>query len=215
MKQKSMLNFLKKYTFPFFETLCVLEGKIRYPEQHQERYRRTLQNYCGVIPTLDLLDEINIPKAYRRGRVKLKIMYNAFNEKDWVFSPYPYLPINSLQCIEEPDLKYDYKFLDRSELDLLVKQKRDCDDILILQKGMVRDSSYTNICFWTGKEWVTPQKPLLQGTMRARLIEEKQLVEAAISTDDFSGFKGFKLINAMRDFNNDPLCPMHQIKLPL
>lgn len=207
-----MLNFLKKYTFPFFETLCVLDGKIRYPEQHEARYRRTLQTYCGVIPLLNLLDEISTPKAHRTGRVKLKVMYNEFSEKDWVFSPYPYLPINSLQCLEVPDLKYNHKFLDRSELDLLLKQKGTCDDILILQKGMVRDSSYTNICFWTGKEWVTPQKPLLQGTMRARLIQEKQLVEVAVSIDDFSRFEGFKLINAMRDFNRDPMCPMGQIK---
>jgi 4-amino-4-deoxychorismate lyase len=207
-----MQNFLKKYTFPFFETLCVLDGKIRYPEQHEARYRRTLQTYCGVIPILNLLDEISIPKAHRTGRVKLKVMYNEFSEKDWVFSPYPYLPINSLQCLEVPDLKYDHKFLDRSKLDLLLKQKGTCDDILILQKGMVRDSSYTNICFWTGKEWVTPQKPLLQGTMRARLIQEKQLVEVAVSIDDFSRFEGFKLINAMRDFNRDPMCPMGQIK---
>ncbi len=207
-----MLNFLKKYTFPFFETLCVLDGEIRYPEQHEARYRRTLQTYCGVIPILNLLDEISIPKAHRTGRVKLKVMYNEFSEKDWVFSPYPYLPINSLQCLEVPDLKYDHKFLDRSELDLLLKQKGTCDDILILQKGMVRDSSYTNICFWTGKEWVTPKKPLLQGTMRARLIQEKQLVEVTVSIDDFSRFEGFKLINAMRDFNRDPMCPMGQIK---
>jgi len=207
-----MLNFLKKYTFPFFETLCVLDGKIRYPEQHEARYRRTLQTYCLVIHILNLLDEISIPKAHRTGRVKLKVMYNEFSEKDWVFSPYPYLPINSLQCLEVPYLKYDHKFLDRSELNLLLKQKGTCDDILILQKGMVRDSSYTNICFWTGKEWVTPQKPLLQGTMRARLIQEKQLVEVAVSIDDFSRFEGFKLINAMRDFNRDPMCPMGQIK---
>lgn len=207
----NMLNFSKKYTFPFFETLCVLDGKIRLPEQHESRYQKTLSDHGGPMPIVPLLEDINIPPAFQVGRVKFKIMYNEYGEKEGTFSPYPYLPIRRLQCIEAPKLNYAYKFLDRTPLDLLVKQKGAGDDVLILQNGMVRDSSYTNICFWTGKEWITPEEPLLQGTMRAHLVGQKQLKEASISVDDFPRFKGFRLINAMRDFDKDPLCPMGNI----
>lgn len=208
------MNSSEKFTFPFFETICVLDGKIRSPEQHESRYQRTLRDYCDLKSTLlPLLEDITIPTAFQRGRVKLKIAYNQRQEKDYFFSPYPYTPIERLQCIEAPELAYEFKFFDRSDLDALVTQKGDCDDILILQHGKVRDSSYTNICFWTGSEWLTPQTPLLAGTMRAKLLDEKRLIAADISIQDFKSFKGFKLINAMRDFDRDPLCAMDQIRL--
>ena len=207
------MNSSEKSTFPFFETLCVLDGKIRSPKQHESRYQRTLREYYGVSNPRPLLEGVDVPQPFLSGRVKLKIAYNAKGEKDCHFSPYPYHPIERLQCVEAPELSYGYKFFDRSALDALVTQKGDCDDILILQHGKVRDSSYTNICFWTGSEWLTPQTPLLAGTMRAQLLDEKRLITADISTQDFPLFKGFKLINAMRDFNRDALCAMEQIKL--
>ncbi len=207
-------NSFKKFTYPFFETLCVIDGVIQHVDYHEKRYRLTYKHHYGTLPETSLIDDLVVPSSWSSGRVKLKICYNQ-KEKNAVFSSYPYLPINSLQCIEAPDLNYNFKFFDRRALIDLFNAKGSCDDVLILQAGWVRDSSYANICFWDGKEWFTPKTPLLCGTMRAQLLHEKKLVLADIHLQDLNQFKGFKLINAMRDFERDPLCKMNKILPPI
>lgn len=119
--------------------------------------------------------------------------------------------MKGLQCVEAPEVNYDHKLFDRSSLNDLFNAKGVCDDVLILQHGWVRDTSYANICFWDGKDWLTPKKPLLYGTARARLLHEKKLAVAVIHINDLYQFKGFKLINAMREFDHDPMCDMNKI----
>ena len=207
------MNSSKKSIYPFFETLCVFNGEIQLPELHQQRYQKTCRSYYGTPPSEDLLDKLTIPLIFQQGHVKLKLWYNE-SSREATFSFYPYLPLNSLQCVEAPAINYALKYSDRSALDALKKQKGTCDDVLILQHGMVRDTSYANICFWTGTRWLTPKTPLLAGTKRQHLLETGQIHCTEITTDDFSGFTHFKLINAMRNFTQDNPQPMRQILMP-
>lgn len=206
-------NSSKKSTYPFFETLCVLNGKIKHLEYHEKRYSSTYKHHFGKLPNQPLIDLLEIPFLHKKGRVKLKVSYND-KEKKVAFSTYPYVSIKSLQCIEAPALNYDHKYTDRRDLNNLFLEKGSCDDVLILQHGWVRDSSYTNICFWDGKQWITPKKPLLHGTARQRLLDEKKIVMDDIHIRDFQKFKGFKLINAMRDFEQDSIRDINNIFLP-
>lgn len=207
------MNSSKKSIYPLFETLCVFNGQIQQPELHQQRYQNSCKTYYGQDPTEDLLQGISIPPAFQAGHVKLKLWYTC-NRREAQFSIYPYPPLQQLQCVEAPAIDYGLKYSDRSAIDALGKYKGKCDDVLILQQGAVRDASYANICFWTGQQWVTPQEPLLAGTMRQHLLDTGQIYPAAITTDDFSAFTHFKLINAMRNFKQDTPQPMHQILLP-
>ena len=82
---------------------------------------------------------------------------------------------------------------------LLYALRGDCDDIIIVRKGLLTDTSYANIAFWDGHRWITPAEPLLAGTCRARLLDEGWLVEGAIRSKDLPGFSRIRIFNAMMD----------------
>ena len=48
-----------------------------------------------------------------------------------------------------------------------------------------------------GVNWFTPAAPLLEGTQRAKLINEGVIQPKALYIQDIPGFKKFKCINAM------------------
>ncbi len=106
---------------------------------------------------------------------------------------------------------YDLKYTDRTEIETLLREKGNCDDIIIVINGLITDTSFSNLVFKKGKQWLTPSGPLLTGTARARLIEQGIIQTAEIKTDDLGFYGGFKLINAMLDFESQPLMKMNAI----
>jgi 4-amino-4-deoxychorismate lyase len=63
--------------------------------------------------------------------------------------------------------------------------------------GLIKDCSYTNIVFYDGAKWYTPVSPLLEGTQRAKLIQEGIITPKALYLSDLPNFQKFKCINAM------------------
>ncbi|MDD2451972.1 MAG: aminotransferase class IV, partial [Sulfurovum sp.] len=62
------------------------------------------------------------------------------------------------------------------------------------------DTTIANIAFFDGRQWITPKKPLLEGTMRAYLIDQKFLREENIPSDLLDRFEKVALMNAMLGF---------------
>jgi 4-amino-4-deoxychorismate lyase len=107
------------------------------------------------------------------------------------------------------NLVYDLKYLDRSCLISLINRSS-ADDILIIKEGCVTDSSFTNIVFTDGKRWVTPDTPLLCGTMREKLLIKGIINTERITVDNIFQFTHFRLINAMLGFSS-PILPTYNI----
>jgi len=62
---------------------------------------------------------------------------------------------------------------------------------------------YTGVMgIFNGKEWLTPEQPLLKGTQRAALLEKEQIETAVIGVDDLHYFTKVRLINAMIRFED-------------
>jgi len=76
----------------------------------------------------------------------------------------------------------------------------DCDEIIIEQNGYLTDTTIANIAFYDGERWITPAKPLLKGTMRAKLLDEGLLHEKEIKKEDLKNYSQVALINAMIGF---------------
>ena len=70
-----------------------------------------------------------------------------------------------------------------------------------------------NVAFWNGTGWITPDTPLLPGTMRAYLIEKGVLAEDRIILEDLSRYQCVRLINAMRDLDCGDCIPVKEIVL--
>jgi 4-amino-4-deoxychorismate lyase len=109
--------------------------------------------------------------------------------------------VEKVKLIEAPDILYDKKYADRSGLEYLFEQKQHCDDVLIVQAGLVTDTTIANVAFLQEGKWYTPKKPLLQGTTRERLLRESRLFERDIAYDTLKNYEAMALMNAMIEFD--------------
>lgn len=168
---------------------------------HERRMNRALKFLCGVQEHFyleEFLKNIDVPA---KGLHKCRIVYDDVS-RDVEFIPYQYKTINRLKIIEHDRVSYEFKYADRKILNRLYDLRKDCDDILIVKRGLVTDSSFSNIIFRKGKRWYTPWSSLLKGTMRANLLERNLVEEEEIRVEDITTFDSFKLINAMVEFEN-------------
>ena len=74
------------------------------------------------------------------------------------------------------------------------------DDVLIVRRGWLTDTSICNIALWNGKQWITPSVPLLAGTKRASLLDRGEMVAGDIRPEDLPGYSRIRLFNAMIEF---------------
>lgn len=183
------------------ETIKILDGLPMHLQWHQERFEKSFFKLFGYTPKLKLESVVNIPDNYSEGTMKLRFLYNR-DSFSINYQQYKKKEINSLQLVINNMIDYSLKYKDRNCLTKLLALKGDCDDILIVKNGLITDSSYTNIVFFDGNNWITPETPLLEGTARARLIAQKTIKEQIIKIEDLSKFKSFRLINAMMDFED-------------
>jgi len=177
------------------ETVKIENGKIFNIEFHNRRMNLARAELFNCTDSLDLAEHI-VPGE--TGLVRCRIIYSD-NIKSISLIPYEQKKFKSFRLMES-GISYDYKFLDRLELDSLFSQKKEADDIIIVKNGLVTDTSIANIAFHDGKKWITPSNPLLRGTERERYIQAGQLIESGIKARDIKNFKKMALMNAMIDF---------------
>jgi 4-amino-4-deoxychorismate lyase len=183
------------------ETIKVVDGKFCNLFHHEQRMIRSLEMLCGVEVDIildEFLQEIKTPQA---GIFKCRIIYDD-QTKEVEFIPYKIRLVNKLKIVENDRINYEFKYVDRKQIDKLFEEREECDDILIIKKGEVTDASHANIVFKRNNDWITPWSPLLKGTMRQKLIEESKIIPEKILLEDIATFKSFKLINAMLEFDS-------------
>lgn len=162
---------------------------------HQQRVDRSLKE-LGYSRHLDLAQYINVPD---RALYRCRVVYDATSVKV-EYIPYQKRAVRTLRLIQADGLDYALKYADRTDIDKLFAQRNGADDILIVQNGLITDSSIANIAFFDGTKWLTPEHPLLKGTTRARLLDENNIFESEIELDDLTKFTTFALLNAMIGF---------------
>ena len=182
------------------ESIRLSDGQFQNLFYHERRMNRALKFLCGVQEHFDLeafLANIDRPS---QGLYKCRMIYDDAS-RDIEFVPYRYKKIDSLRVVEHDRVSYEFKYADRKLIDRLYGLKKDCDDILIVKRGFVTDSSFSNVVFRRGKRWYTPWSALLKGTMRSNLLERNIIHEEEIRVEDIKTFDSFKLINAMIGFD--------------
>jgi len=183
------------------ESIKLQDGEYRNLFYHEQRMNRSLKTLCGIRDHFDLeafLGNIDNPAT---GLYECRIVYDD-ETKEVEFIPYEGKSIHTLKVVEHDRISYEFKYFDRKVIDSLYALRKNCGDILIVQRGMVKDTSYANILFKKGKRWYTPWAPLLKGTMRANLLARNMVHEEEIRADEIKTFKSFKLINAMFEFDS-------------
>jgi 4-amino-4-deoxychorismate lyase len=69
----------------------------------------------------------------------------------------------------------------------------------------------SNLVFFDGTRWLTPSTPLLPGTCRERLLSDGKISERRIRQEDLYLYQGVKLINAMRELDEEEFIPIGNI----
>ena len=191
----------------FLETIRCENGAAQYLTYHQLRVERSLKT-LGSSRLYDLTPLIT-PPDNRLYRCRIIYDESALNIE---YILYQKRAIQTLQAIQADHLNYRLKYADRTDLDQLFIQRDDADDILIVQNGLVTDTSIANIAFFDGERWLTPKKPLLKGTTRARLLDEKKIFEHNIKVADLDNYTAFALMNAMIGFDRIKDGIIHPLK---
>lgn len=195
--------------YRLFETIKITGGEPQNLSLHDERMNRSRRKLFGTSDLLKLADHIEVPDAYNDSIIRCRVTY-ATSISSVEFSPYISADIKTLKIVDAGELVYDYKYLDRSGLTALI-DKRKADDILIIRNGCVTDVSFANIVFTDGRLWITPDTPLLPGTMRELLLRKGLIKTGRITINDLSTFTHFRLINAMLGFDA-PLLTVSNIR---
>ncbi|QFR48733.1 branched-chain amino acid aminotransferase [Sulfurimonas lithotrophica] len=182
----------------FLETIKILDAKVWHPEYHQKRYESVLKHF-GVCTYKKLEDFIKPPK---KGLYRCRLVYTPEDIKkiSVEYIEYEKKDINTLKLVYDDEIDYPLKSTDRSELNKLYEKRQDADDILIVKKGYLTDTSIANIALFDG-EWKTPKYPLLKGTTRQRLLDSGKIHEDDIKVQDIGRFSKVALLNAMIDFD--------------
>lgn len=194
----------------FLETICLKNRQLLHLSYHQARMDRTLEHFHGdKAKRINLKNEIQIPSTLNATTFKCRVEYDTDIHKI-EFIPYSIRSIESFECVEDPGIDYRFKRSDRRALNTL-KASSNHDEIIIIRQGMVTDSSYSNLVFFDGQYWYTPDQPLLAGSCRARLLEEEIIKPRLMYVNELKQYQQFKLINAMMDWDETPIYNINKI----
>ncbi len=179
----------------FIESICCQSGHYENLELHQARVDRTFKEFFqGAIP--HQLSDI-LPKIELAGKVKVRLVYDA-HLTTIEFAPYQPKHIETIEVVRSIPFDYQFKYDERSMFTRLSATST-ADEIIISLDSRITDSSYSNLVFWDGRQWLTPENPLLNGVRRESLLMNDKIKTAPIYEADIASFERVCLINAMLD----------------
>ncbi|MBP4133868.1 aminotransferase class IV family protein [Gallibacterium anatis] len=188
--------------FPLFETLCIENGQVQNLALHQQRYENSLREfYAGqpykIFSLAKILQKNTALWANLQSPIiRCRIDYNATQYHLQCF-PYQRKTYQRFHPVICDDIDYHLKYSNRAIFNELLKQKGDCDEIIIVKQGKITDCTIGNLILRQGSQWFTPDSPLLIGTQRSKLLQERKIIEREILLSDLPLYQEIRLINAL------------------
>ncbi len=177
------------------ETIKIENGKVFNLAYHQKRFDKTREALFTDTTQIDLSSLIEAPsdRLYR-----CRILYEKkINSIEYI--PYKEKSFQKLKVVSS-DISYAYKYANRDTFNTLLEKYPQYDEIIIEKEGYITDTSIANLAFYNGTKWFTPKTPLLEGTMRAKLLNEGFLHTRDIKSSEISKYTHVALMNAMIGF---------------
>ncbi len=177
------------------ETIKIEDGNIENLSYHQIRFDKSRRELFNITDKTDLTSLIEAPD---KGLYRCRIIYDKeIHTVEYI----PYIPkeIKTLKIITS-NIDYNYKYADREELNSLLEKAYEYDEIIIEKDGYLTDTTISNIAFYNEDKWFTPAQTILDGTMRAKLLDEKFLHPKDIKKEDLKNYSQIALMNSMIGF---------------
>lgn len=191
----------------FIETIKIKDGNYMLLDYHNKRLNDTVKcffdKHGGYADLKNILPD---PAEYSNGVYKCRVVYSDCIEKIDITS---YVPknIKSLRLLTPEKasgnmkqcrvIHYEFKYEDRACLDLFKSSLGKDEEPLFVINGLITDTSYSNIIFFDGIKWWTPDTYLLNGVKRRYLLENAIIWEKKIQESELCCFQKASLINAM------------------
>jgi len=169
-------------------------GQINHLNYHQRRLEKSFQALFGGLNPHQLIKHLHPPL---KGIHRIRVVYDK-DQLDVTYHFYQVIHQNNF-VLAQADFDYPFKYEDRSCFDQL-KQKYPNEEIIFIKNGLITDTTIANIACFIDGIWLTPTTPLLEGTTRARLLDEKKIELADITLERFKKAEKFALMNALTDF---------------
>jgi 4-amino-4-deoxychorismate lyase len=182
------------------ESIRCENGELQNVPLHQARMDASVKSLFSS-ENRTRLEDVVVPGNCHDGLYKCRLTYTTKLETI-EFLPYELPRVRSIKIVTDDDIDYSLKYTNRGALQQLLKSKGDCDEILIVKNGLLTDTSYSNILFLDGEQWLTPALPLLRGTQREKLLAEEKIVPTHIRPVELSRFEKIRMINAMIRFED-------------
>ena len=135
---------------PFIETIRIENGRPSHLSLHQARMETTRSRFFPQAQPLSLHKLLSDAPRSSVGRIKARIVYGADGVVEKSYQPYILRRIERLRLVIDNEIDYAYKSTDRQSLLRLLERRGDCDDILIVRRGLLTDTSFTNIAAIAG-----------------------------------------------------------------
>ncbi|HIP61209.1 MAG TPA: hypothetical protein EYG98_01490 [Sulfurovum sp.] len=179
-----------------FETIRIENGIAHNLKYHNARLNHARKHLFGTTDDIDIEKYlIDIPSS---GLYRAKLIYDR-NIQDITYYIYKAKTIQTFRLLGA-DINYRYKYLNRVQLDTLIEENQEYDEIIIIKDELLTDTTIANIALRQDGIWYTPAEPLLQGTTRARLLDEGKIITKNIKATDIDSYDGLALMNAMIGF---------------
>jgi 4-amino-4-deoxychorismate lyase len=180
---------------PFLETILADAGEYPHLKWHQVRLEKTLRRH-HIDASYDLASLLDAPQ---QGQWRCRVLYDEESIRT-EYLPYAPRAVTKLQPIADECIAYRDKTTQRGALDALFALRGEADDVLIVQHGLITDTTVANVACYIGGRWLTPKTPLLEGTTRARLLAQGTLACADITLEAALGAERVAVMNALSGF---------------
>ncbi len=181
----------------FIESIRFCNGKADNLALHQERVNVTFARHFVGSEVLSLEEIIAQHPHNESGLFKLRLVYNS-ELLELEYQPYQHPQFRHYALYEIPDqFSYEYKSADRALFDKIGKLFPSSVLPLLVQKGCVTDSTFTNLIFSKNGEWYTPAGPLLFGTRLKNLLNAGRVKLREIRSDEIENYDYIIPVNAI------------------
>lgn len=186
----------------YLETFLVAHRRLVRESEHRLRLARTLR--CSPdSPAVSRLLALAAHEAHQAPdvpRLRGRLVYNLHGEADFSLLPYAPRRIETLRLVHDDHIDYALKRTDRSALDACFARRRGADDVIIVRRGLLTDTTVANLALFDPHtaRWYTPAVPLLAGTHRSALLSAGVLTpHPNLTPESLVRFTRLRLFNAL------------------
>lgn len=190
------------------ESIKIKDNKIYNLDYHNLRFNQSRAILFDSKDIVDLREYIKL--GGYNGLYKCRVVYDRVIREISIAS-YNMRRIKNLKIVFNNEIDYSFKYKNRDIFDKLIEKCDDFTDVLIVKNGQITDTSFSNVIFFDGKRYWTPQYPLLKGTKREKLINEKIIFEKKITLENIKEFQYLQFINAMIDIEDKIIIDIKEI----